>query len=201
MTERYPLQWPMARRRTKTRKDGAFGTAEIGGRKPLTIGQAVQRMNDELVRLGVKGYILSSNLVRNRDGSIRGGQAQPADPGVALYFTLDGKPICMPCDTYTKAEQNIAAIAKHIEATRAIERYGVASLAEMFTGFEALPAPSAARAWWEVLGVSQWASEAEVNAAWREKAKTAHSDAGGSDTAMSEINVARDQGLKSREDA
>lgn len=207
MTERYPLQWPLARPRTRTRKEGNFGKVAASGehgwktRKPLTIAEAVKRMNEELVRLGVQSYILSSNLVRNRDGSIRSGQAQPADPGVALYFTLDGKPICMPCDTYTKAEQNIAAIAKHIEATRAIERYGVASLAEMFTGFEALPAPAQSRAWWEVLGVSQWATPDQINAAWREKARQAHPDSGGSDSAMSEINVARDQGLKTREAA
>jgi hypothetical protein len=207
MVERYPLQWPLARPRTKARKTGNFSRkVQQPGQswtstRDITLAEAVARFNDELERLGVKSYILSSNLRRNRDGSITSGQAEPADPGVAAYFTLNGKPICMPCDTYTKAAQNIAAIAKHIEATRAIERYGVASLSEMFTGFEALPAPSQQRAWWEVLGVSQWATADQINAAWREKARRAHPDGGGSDAAMSEINVARDQGLKTREAA
>lgn len=194
MTDKYPLQWPVARPRTKSRRAGNFSH---GGRD-ITIAQAMDRVFAEMKRIGVTSFIMSSNLVRNRDGSIRSGQAQPADPGVAAYFTLNGKPICMPCDTFTKAEQNIAGIAKHIEATRAIERYGVASLSEMFTGFEALPAPSAARAWWEVLGVSQHATPEEINAAWRQKAKDAHSDLGGTDVAMSEINVARDTGLRAR---
>lgn len=207
MTEAYPLQWPIARPRTKTRKEGNFNKkdwAPAGNwrqTKPVTITDAMVRLIDELNRVGGKGMVMSSNLVRNRDGSPRSNQSQPADPGVALYFTLKGKPICMPCDTYTRVEQNIVAIAKHIEATRAIERYGVASLAEMFTGFAALPSPTAARAWWVVLGVSQNATADEINRAWREKARTAHSDAGGSDAAMSEINVARDTGLKSREAA
>lgn len=205
MTEAFPLQWPIARPRTKVRKDGNFNKKEWAQQgnwrqtKAVTIADAMVRLTDELGRVGGKGIVLSSNLARNRDGSPRSNQSQPVDPGVALYFTLKGKPICMPCDTYTRVEQNIVAIAKHIEATRAIERYGVASLDEMFTGFAALPAPSAARAWWEVLGVSQYATVDQINAAWREKAKQAHSDLGGSDARMSEINVARDTGIKSRE--
>ncbi len=205
MTEAYPLQWPMGRPRTVSRQFGHFSKRS---QKPgqswtthenLTIAQAMDRLRDELIRLGAsRDWILSSNLTLNRDGSPKSGQRKPADPGVALYFKLDGKPICMPCDTYTEVEQNIAALAKHIEATRAIERYGVASLVEMFTGFTALPSPGAAKAWWEVLGVSQHASADEINAAWRQKAKEAHSDLGGSDAAMSEINVARDEGLRAR---
>lgn len=207
MVERYPLQWPTARPRTKVRKVGNFSKkVQQPGQswtstRDITLTEAVRRFDDELARIGVKSYVLSSNLRRNRDGSITGGQAEPPDPGVAAYFTLDGKPVCMPCDTYTKAAQNIAAIAAHIAATRAIERYGVASLAEMFTGFEALPAPTAKRAWWDVLGVSQWASAEAINEAWRDMAKKAHSDVGGSDALMSEINVARDQGLHSRQAA
>lgn len=206
MTEAYPLQWPLARPRTISRKYGHFSKRETmagqswASTQNVTIAEAVKRLRDELVRLGAsRDWVLSSNLTLNRDGSPKSNQRKPVDPGVALYFTLDRKPICMPCDTYTEVEQNIAAIAKHIEATRAIERYGVASLAEMFTGFEALPAPSSTRAWWEVLGVSQHASVDEINAAWREKARKAHSDVGGSDAAMSEINVARDTGIRSRE--
>src|SRR5690606_37638439 len=115
------------------------------------------------------------------DGLPRSGQAEPSDPGVALYFDLAGKPHCMPCDTYTKVAQNIAAIAAHIEATRAIERHGVSSVAEMFSGFTALPAPSSKRAWRDVLGFhgTQLPSKASIDSAWREKAKKAHPDAGG----------------------
>lgn len=208
MTEAYPLQWPMMRPRTKARKDGNFskkGDATEYGWRPkqaITIADAMRRLNDELARIGGRGMVLSSNLILNRDGSPRSSQAQPNDPGVALYFTLDKKPVCMPCDTYTRVEQNIAAIAKHIEATRAIERYGVASMSEMFAGFAALPAPGneSKRHWRDVLGVPRdLVLDGKTNiieALFRDAAKKAHPDLGGTDAMMAELNAARDEALR-----
>jgi curved DNA-binding protein CbpA len=61
---------------------------------------------------------------------------------------------------------------------------------QAFAGFTALPAPKNPN---EVLGVRSGASRAEIEAAYREKAKRAHPDAGGSEAAMAELNSARDQ--------
>ncbi|MDC7784832.1 J domain-containing protein [Rhodoplanes sp. TEM] len=44
---------------------------------------------------------------------------------------------------------------------------------------------------WSVLGLQPGASKSEINAAWRELAKTKHPDVGGSDEAMVELNQAR----------
>jgi len=88
---------------------------------------------------------------------------------------------------------NIAAVAAHIEATRAIERHGVATVSEMFEGFTALPAPTARKAWWEILGVSSDAEPAEIEAAFKTKAKVAHPDMGGSADAMAELNRAKQE--------
>lgn len=196
MTESYPLQWPAGRPRTPTfrHEAGRFSTRGHG----LTIGQAMERLQGELDRLGARNFVLSANLVRNLNGSPKNNQSQPADPGVALYFQLNGKPHCLPCDRYSRIEQNIAALAAHIEATRAIERYGVADTAQMFAGFVALPQPGSRRPWWEILGVSQHASIDQISAAYREKAKSAHVDAGGSNAAMTTLNVARDEAIKAR---
>jgi hypothetical protein len=54
--------------------------------------------------------------------------------------------------------------------------------------------------WSIVLGVKPDATTAEIKTAYRLRAKSAHSDAGGSDAAMSRLNVARDQALKERHD-
>lgn len=199
MTEAYPLQWPAGKPRTRERRAAPFGKqSSSGGREALTVAGALGRLQREIDALGARQYVLSSNLELRLDGLPRSNQSEPRDSGVALYFQLAGQPHCMACDTYYRAADNIAAIAKHIEATRAIERYGVASMAEMFAGFAALPSPAAPRPWWEILGVSQHATIDQINAAYREKAKRAHVDAGGSDAAMTELNVARDQGLKAR---
>lgn len=202
MTSAYPLQWPMGRPRTKSPRVASFNKKVDNGRytetKHLTVADALSRLQKELDMLRAGQYVLSSNLETRLDGMPRSGQAEPRDSGVALYFQLGGQPHCLPCDTYIRVADNIAAIAKHIDATRAIERYGVASVKEMFSGFVSLPSPSQVRPWWQILGVSEAASEAEITAAFRDKAKSSHPDGGGSHDHMAELNAARDAGLKAR---
>lgn len=190
MTQRYPLQWPAGRPRTPVRRYGRFSR---DGRY-ISVAGAVDRVETELQRMGVRDAVLSSNLALRLDGRPRSGEPEPTDPGVCLYFDLKGKPYALACDTYTTVAQNIAALAAHLEATRAIERYGVASAAEMFTAFEALPPP---RTWWQTLGLSRPAtSHGEIDAAYRELAAKNHPDRGGSNAAMAALNAARDEGRR-----
>lgn len=197
----YPLAWPQsrARRAPAMRKAGKFTSkTDRGWHEPVTIAEAVARLQRELDMIGARHAVISSNLELRLDGLPRSGQREPADPGVAVYFLLGGKETCLPCDTYLTAAQNIAAVAAHIEATRAIERHGVATVAEMFTGFQALPAPQSTP-WWQVLGVASTASAAEIEAAYRRLARERHPDApGGSDAMMADLNRARDQARKER---
>lgn len=204
MTQAHPLQWPLGRPRTQSRRDAAFSkrVREAGKtydtQKNLSIADAIKRLQDEVDRLRVSDYVLSTNVALRLDGMPRSDQAAPADPGVCLYFTLKGKPHALPCDTYRRVADNIAAIAKHIEATRAIERYGVATMEEMFTGFTALPSPTAKKPWREVLGLKpEWHGTAnEIEVRYRAVAKNVHPDLpGGSHEAMAELNRARDAAL------
>lgn len=204
MTQAYPLQWPQSRPRTKHRKGAAFNkkVRERGNSydtaKALTIADAIGRLQAEVDRIGASQYVLSTNVPTRLDGLPRSDTAQPTDPGACLYFTLKGKPHALPCDTYNRVADNIAAIAKHIEATRAIERYGVATLAEMFTGFAALPAPGATRPWRDVMGFPDGShpTVAEIDAMFRMLAKKRHPDAGGSHLLMAELTAARDEALR-----
>lgn len=161
-TTRYPLAWPPHRPRTKYRKSGKFSyTSERGYKEDITVPRAMDRLEEEVKRLGGTNTLLSTNVDTRLDGRPRGGMAEPADPGVCLYFTLKGKPISLPCDAYTRVAQNIAALAAHLEATRAIERHGVATGSETLQAFSALPPPSQAvialgsgKPWREVMGFS-----------------------------------------------
>lgn len=206
MTQAYPLQWPIQRPRTpwRNRKNGSFEKSvqkngEAGTVKStryVTIGDATERLLKELRLLGASDVIISSNRELRRDGLPRSGQSQPADPGVAVYFRSGGKPICLPCDTYTDVAQNMAAIANHIDATRRIERYGVASVAEMFTGFVAIADHPH---WSSVLGVTPTASRVDIEAAYRRLAQDRHPDKpGGSEAMMADLNRARDEARKER---
>jgi hypothetical protein len=197
---RYPLAWPAGRPRCKTRRPGNFSYKENTGRgyyntKPLTVSMALNRLEAEVGRLGGVNTLLSTNLELKLNGEPRSGQSEPSDPGVALYFMLKGKPIAMACDAYTKAAQNIAALAAHIEATRAIERYGVATAAETLQAFQALPPPAEEKPktpWHKVFGVMpEVADEEQINTLYRVFAKRRAQD----EDALRELNVAKDEAL------
>jgi hypothetical protein len=201
MTQAYPLQWPAQRDRPRTRLTANFNTKTSKGQRRLTVPEAVDRLQREIDLLGAAQYVLSTNLLLRLDGWPRSGQPEPDDPGAALYIHLDGKDHCLPCDRYDRVADNIAAIAKHIEATRAIERYGVANLSEMFAGFVALPAPGAKRDWRDVFDLNaderSRVSRAIIEGRYRKLAAERHPDrASGSHEAMAELNRARDEALK-----
>lgn len=144
---RYPLAWPAHRPRRPARQRiaGQFSEAAEGGKtQRVSLPSALDRIEDQVRRLGGIYPILSTNIEPRLDGRPRAGTAAPADPGVCIYFRLKDAPYAMACDTFTEVSQNIAAIAAHIEATRRIERYGVATAAETLQAFSALPPPPAA---------------------------------------------------------
>ncbi len=204
----YPLSWPDGWKRTPPthRRDGHFGkkvTRYHGGgsysmKGDLTVSDAVTRVLTELQRMGVSrdDTVISTNLKTRLDGLPRSDQARPSDPGAAVYFEDNNRRRCIAIDQYAAVEDNLAAIAATLDAMRAIERHGGAEILERaFTGFTALPAPGAAREWWEVLGVARTASTDEINSAHRRLAMANHPDRGGDTKVMAEINAAREKGL------
>jgi len=201
---RFPLQWPAHRPRTPShrRKAGRF---KADGRD-ITAAVAMSRCEEELERMGGVYPILSSNLELRMDGRPRSDKGEPSDPGACLYFSIKSEPFALACDTYSTTSQNIAAIAAHLDATRAIDRHGVASAAEALRAFSQLPPPSGstsahARPWRDVLGLSAaFPGEdldrddalAVIAGRFRKMAPAAHPDRGGSAEAMGELNAARD---------
>ena len=179
--EAFPLTWPAGRPREKRPETSRF---------LATLGAAIREVREEVERLGGRGLIISSNLPLRRDGMPYASSSQPADRGVAVYFTYKKKPMCFACDRWTLVEDNMRAIAKTIDALRGIERWGSGQMVEQaFTGFTALPAPEQP---FQVLGVGANATEAEVSAAYRRLAMEHHPDRGGDPSQMARINAARD---------
>jgi hypothetical protein len=206
----YPLAWPSSWRRTpehhRTRarfntKGRTFNhdrTASWQTAQQVTIAQALECVLDELERLGVpsrQDVVVSTNLQLRLDGLPRSGQREPEDPGVCVYWKRPQEPPrCMAVDRYDRVADNLAAIAATLEALRAIERHGGATILDRaFTGFVALPAPEQ---WFQVLGVPATATREQISAAYRRLAAQHHPDRpGGSDEAMARLNTARDDGL------
>jgi hypothetical protein len=212
--KRYPLCWPDGWQRTNPnhRKPAAFRRASrktpdaqaIGGyrwqpQRRVTMEEAVGELQDELRRLGASLPILSTNVRLRQDGIPYSAQKTPDDPGAAVYFKLKGMALALACDKWNRVEDNVVAIARHIEALRAQERWGVGRIEQAFRGYAALPGPGAStgESWWLVLGVAHNCTAADVKARFRELAKTVHPDVGGAHEAWLRLQAAYDTAAKS----
>lgn len=191
---RYPLCWPPGRPRERSRSRSRFKVASF------------TRVRDELLNelklLRAQRVILSTNLRLRQDGLPLAGQAQPADPGVAVYFTRKGRDLSFACDRWCKIEDNMQAIRHTIEALRGIERWGTGDMVEAaFAGFAQLPVHTPPAPWHVVLGVPAHAPTADVNERYRALAKQHHPDRNsGDDSKAKKINAAyqafkRERGL------
>ena len=183
----FPLSWPAAwprtpasvRREARFRSGGGPNRTAVSTRVNLV--DARSRLADELEQLGARDIVLSTNYVVRLDGGIRAGQAEPADPGIAVYFRHKGKPVVFACDRWKTVAENVAAVAAHIAAMRGMERWGVGRAEQLFAGYTALPPPIAPGDWRAELGSPATLGEAE--AAYRERIRSAHPDAPGGSTA------------------
>lgn len=175
----YPLHWPPAFPRTKTREKGAFKT---------TLAGALHNVQGSLSRFASDSGKKLEHLVMSSNVTL--GVQRPDDPGVAVWFVWDGLGVCIAVDRYLTVEANLQAIHHIIEARRVELRHGTLALVRAtFAGFLALPAP-AGREWWDVLGVHQGAHGEAVKAAYRRLASEHHPDKGGDPERMAEINEA-----------
>jgi len=182
--EAYPLAWPQGWPRTAERNRSRFDG---------TFAKIRDELWAEISHLGGRYPVLSTNILFKRDGMPYAGQKEPTDPGVAVYFERRGRQMVFACDKWDRVQDNMRSIQRSIKTIRGIERWGASEMMERaFQAFEALPAPDTC---WSILGVRPGSSREDVERAYRDKAKRAHPDHGGSDAAMAELNRARDEAL------
>ena len=197
LPEAYPLQWPVGQPRTSglNRQSASFGKVvrheHWTDREQLTVVDATRRLLGELDRLGAGYPVMTSNLKVKNDGLPYSKQRPPDDPGVAVYFMLADETVCLPCDRWDRIADNIAAVAKHVEAIRGMERWGVGTTKQAFAGYaQKLPAPGSD--WRAVFGYgSDLTPPLElVKKHYREMMMTAHPDKGGDQLQAPRINDA-----------
>jgi hypothetical protein len=202
--ESYPLSWPQGWPRTSdNRRDRTY-------KFKTSFSRAREQLVDELRRLGASNVVLSSNIPTRLDGLPYADAARKRidDPGVAVYFTLRQRPMTMARDQYDTVHDNLRSLGLAIEYLRGLERHGGANMLERaFAGFTALPPPEGHAPeerqidWREELGpFPEGLENPEVLALaefrYRNKAKSSHADAGGSDEAMIRLNLAIAQARK-----
>lgn len=196
----FPLAWPKGWPRTReaARLDSKY-RFKRPARGVWTFADARDELSRELDLMRAGGVILSSNYELRLDGLPRANGPTPRDTGIAVYFTLKGRPKVMACDMHLRGEENMRSVALALDAMRSLERHGGGVMMDRaFEGFDALPAPgsSATLHWWQTLGLVRSATIEQINAAFRKLAQERHPDKpGGSAAAMAELNAARDQAI------
>ena len=176
----YPLHWPESWPRTTRPASSQFKTTLTG---------AIGNVQDSLRLFGADSGHKVENVVVSTNVSLM--ERNPKDAGVAVYFSWDGISTCIAVDRYQKIEENLQAIHHVIEAERTKLRHGGLNLVRAaFRGYAALP-PPASKSPHDILGVRPGASHEEIDAAFRQKAKEAHPDNGGSTQGMQALTEAR----------
>jgi hypothetical protein len=190
----FPLCWPAGWRRTSMnwKKRANFKSEHAR----VSISDGTRRVIKELRLFGYdQGHagthvIVSTNVRPRLDGMPRSNEPEPDDVGVAVYWKkrTDLQHKVMAIDCYSTVADNLAAIAATLHAMRSIERHGGAMILERaFHGFMALPSPND---WRHVLGFDATPTFEEAKARYRSLAMANHSDTGGSDVRMAELNGA-----------
>ena len=191
MQPSYPLAWPPGWPRTPKyeRTPGAF---------KMPPGKTRVELKYELDRMGASNVVINSNVMTRADGLPYVKQPQTDDPGVVLYFVLDGSEVCIPCDRWATLDANLRAIGMAVAAIRGLDRWGTGQMVKAaFAGFTALPASATGgtpvrpkRNWYDVLGVPQFAPPELVKAAYNIAVKKAHPDGGGTQEDFDEVLTA-----------
>lgn len=201
-------RWP--REQTKERTASPFrSSGSYSGRAEVGWSRTEPELERELRALDVSEAIVQMAItdreIRN-DGQIYA-NARPTHPGVIVTFTAPGKgPLTFACDKWTTWQANIRGITKGLEALRVLERYGITTTGEQYTGWKELGSgvPLSERAELEDMSVQEaartvvgWISgthDLNTNAqtaiedldyrrfAHRQAVKHLHPDAGGTDT-------------------
>lgn len=196
----YPLTWPLWIPRTQTRRVSNFlrqsrhSSFGYTPRTRHTIAEGCAEIAHEVRKLGGKDLVISSNLRIKLDGMPIGKQSQPADPGVAIWFDLDGEDLVFACDRWHVVEDNLWAVFKHLEAMVGQDRWGVGTQHQAFTGYAALPAPSL---WYVVLEVPEYASPEVIRRAYLRLVQIYHPDKTTGDVQkFMEVQSAYEEGMR-----
>jgi hypothetical protein len=195
----FPLSWPVGWKRTNPhrRERSRF-------KRNISPYEGAVEVHDELRKMGARNVVTSTNIEVRQDGLPYANRRIPEDPGVAVYFKFEGTDLSLACDRWRTVGENLRALAKHIEALRGQERWGVGSLEQAFAGYKRIEATSSASTpqWQVVLGLvtEAYVNEDMIKAAFRARAHAAHPDRpGGSASALKQLVEAKRQALQELE--
>lgn len=194
-TTAYPLTWPTGWARTPP-EQRAGGTQFRYGGGLVTFDRARRLLVVGLNKLRATDLILSTNLPVRGDGYLYADAARRivTDPGAAVYFSMNERPMVMAQDAYQGVAANVRSLGLAVEAMRQLERHGGGAIMERaFTGFTALPRP---RTCWEILDIPPKSDAGTIRMAHKGLVIDNQTAANGSDEKLAMLNRARDDALR-----
>lgn len=177
-------------------------TAKFG----VTLAQAIDGVEQELDRVGVDDWRLSTAAPHRKSDGRPYADANPDDPAAVVRWSKGGEQYCVACDQYTRLRDNVRAIGLYIGEKRKMSNRPVETGQDEFATARLPPAGGAGDVIvadhspgddidgepHEVLQVAPDASEEIVRAAFVERVKEAHPDQGGSSEEMERVRRAKE---------
>lgn len=162
----------------------------------VTRSQAFDNILEELRRMDARNVQLDTGAEhQQRDPNKPYANASFDDPGVVARFERNGQQFAVPCDQWDNPRDNAQAIARYLDAKRALERYGVETVDDEFATQQLPPADDVVASGpppHEVLGVAPDAPDSIVQAAYRELLTERHPDHGGTSEQFQRLQAAKE---------
>lgn len=185
--------WPHATTAEYARRVRPF---KVGWTATMTLlDREIENLDGSAVLFGVG---LRDQDIR-LDGRPRAGAPNPSHPGVEISFDSRHGRLAYATDVCSRWEDNVRSIALGLEALRAVDRYGVASRGQQYTGWRELPSGAGRgviiantdEAWAILLAAAdEGADDLDLEGTWREAAKRTHPDGGGDGTKFIRVKAA-----------
>lgn len=191
-----PIDWPQAFPRTEPQD------RTPNNRFDTSLRASIDDLADELERVGADDWRLETAADhQKRNPRYPYADANPDDPGAAVYWTMDGDQFAAACDRYTRLRDNIRTLYLYIREKRKMNARPVVTGESEFANARLPPAddPVAVEADEPphvVLGVSPEASPEDIRQAYRRQAHEKHPDQGGSKAAFRRLKRAYEQLLE-----
>jgi hypothetical protein len=188
-------EWPDGRERTPADEREPYPHGF-----EVTRNEAFKSILDQLRKMDARNVQVKSDVHhQQRNSNLPYSDAHYDDPGVVVYYELEGQQYAMPMDRWDTPRDNARAIALTLKAKRAFTRYGVETMESEFqrqalpSGEEADDVIAAEPPAHQVLGVDPDPVPEEVQSAFRELVQEAHPDQGGSDEQFQRVKRAREE--------
>lgn len=165
----------------------------------------VNLLDREVGNLGADHFVIEADFSESDirlDGMPRANARQPSFPGVRIAFESRHGPLIYQSDVCAYWQHNVRSIALGLEALRAVDRYGISSRAQQYTGWKAIEAPRAASTFNTVEAALAWLQSEEcagfagaaalnIRSLIKHAMSTHHPDRGGDPAKWTKVEQAR----------